>query len=61
MYSATSTQISEFRQHERKQTHPFADEQVLGLDVSVDHVLGVAVVQGDRQVMNVSASERERG
>jgi hypothetical protein len=37
------------------QTHPLANEQVLGLDVSVDNVLGVAVVQRDRQVVDVSA------
>jgi hypothetical protein len=41
-------------------THPLADEQVLGLDVAVDHVLGVAVVQRDRQVVDVSAGNRRR-
>ena len=25
-------------------THPFADEQVLGLDIAVDHMLVVTVV-----------------
>jgi hypothetical protein len=41
-------------------TYPLPDEQVLGLDVAVDHVLCVAVIERQRQVVDISIEERRR-
>ena len=44
--------------HMAKKTYPLADEQILRLDVSVDHMLRVAIVQRNGQVVNISTKKR---
>jgi hypothetical protein len=45
-------------QYKRKHHKPnLADKQILRLDVSVDHVFGVAVLQRDGQIVDVSRCE----